>query len=256
MKRLLVVFLSLLLIVASCLSMTSCAEEIQFGEFDYNGITLIQYAKEEISSSEAKSIIKNNARNMGANASEYIEGARDDDAPLPSDEYVHYYTSEYSSCEPTTYYYEGEDTTKKYKEDFIQGTDLKAMLNKNEFTPFNQLIAKNLIIFEASVDYMEEQNNVFKNSEIYDISPFKSRFSYYIDENYNLVIHVRDFAEIPSSVGGGVGCSYRQDTEIVFDTENKITNWQTSLGVYTSTPTGTLKQGYILEVFFSWTPKE
>ena len=256
MKRIIVTITSIILILAACFGMTSCSEEIQFGEFDYNGITLIQYADEEISASEAKSIILSNARAMGADATGFIEGTRDDDMPLPSSEYVSFFTSAYSSCEPTTYYYENDDDTKKFKEDFLQGTDFKAMLSKNEFTPFNQLIAKNLIIFEESINYMEEQNAEFKNSEIYHISPFKSRFSYYIDRNDNLVIHVRDFAEIPSSIGGGVGCSYRQDTEIVFDEQNKITNWQTSLGVYTSTPTGTLKQGYILEVFFEWTIKE
>ena len=70
-----------------------------------------------------------------------------------------------------------------------------------------------------------------------------------------MIIQSRDFAEIASSVGGGVGCSYRQDTEIVYDAEGKMVLWQTSLGISSSAPQGTMRQGYILEMSVEWIEK-
>jgi len=37
-----------------------------------------------------------------------------------------------------------------------------------------------------------------------------------------LIIQIRDYAEIVSSVGGGIGCFYRQDIEIINDNEGKM----------------------------------
>lgn len=59
-----------------------------------------------------------------------------------------------------------------------------------------------------------------------------------------------------TSVGGRIGCSYRHNSEILYDYENKISKWQTSFGVYSSTPRGTMKQGYILEIEYNWIVKE
>jgi hypothetical protein len=43
---------------------------------------------------------------------------------------------------------------------------------------------------------------------------------------------------------------------MVYDEEGKLVKWQSSLGVYTATPSGTMKQGYILEMDFNWVVKE
>ena len=102
---------------------------------------------------------------------------------------------------------------------------------------------------------MEEENIRFQNSDVGLIAPFKTIFSYHTGEEGNLIIQSRDFAEIASSVGGGVGCSYRQDTEIVYDMEGKMVLWQTSLGISTSAPQGTMRQGYILEMHVEWIEK-
>ena len=85
--------------------------------------------------------------------------------------------------------------------------------------------------------------------------PLRRFFSYHTGEDGNLIIQSRDFAEIASSVGGGVGCSYRQDTEIVYDIEGKMVLWQTSLSTSTSTPQGTMRQGCILEMHVEWIEK-
>ena len=129
------------------------------------------------------------------------------------------------------------------------------MLTTNQHVPFSQLIAKYILAFPTLIDSMETRNEEYRNSEESLVAPFTNIFSYHTNAKGELVIHTRDFAEIPSSVGGGIGCSYRQDTEILYDADNKMQKWQTSLGLYSATPHGTMKQGYILEVEFNWIQK-
>ena len=161
-----------------------------------------------------------------------------------------------AGCIITTKYYVESSDAMQNKEDTLIGTDFKNMLENNQFVPFNQLVAKNVIIFDELIEYMEEQNKLFASSSAALIAPFRSIFSYHTDKAGNLVVQTRDFAEIPSSVGGGIGCSYRQDTEIVYDSEGKMTLWQTSLGLYSSSPQGTMQDGYILEMQVNWTEKK
>ena len=265
MKPLKCISIIVLCVVLVLCSFTSCKKrdgflgifgnEIkQFGVFDSYGVTLTQYSIEEISASEAKQIISNIASQNGQSLGTAYPGIHDNDLPLPADEFIAYFMANYSDCTATTIYYI-DDGKEVSKQDFLQGTDFKAIVEDNLFTPFNQLVAKLIVIFPEIIDYMEKQNEDFKKSDTYDVAPFKTLFSYHKDKDGNLVIQSRDFAEIPSSEAGGVGCSYRQDTEIVFDATNKITNWQTSLGVYTASPQNTIKQGYILKVNFDWHEK-
>ena len=264
-KKLLVFFLLIAMIIPT---FSSCKKRDgflgifgnvikQFGEFDSYGETLKQYAIEEISADEAKALLIANAAENSQNLGTAIPGVREGDLPLPSDELVNYFMSNYSDCTATTTYYikKGKKGKEVDKEDFLQGTDFKAMISENTFIPFNQLVAKMIVAFPELIDYMEAQNRTFEMSDTYDVAPFKTCFSYHKDKDGNLVIQCRDFSEIPSSESGGVACSYRQDTEIVFDSFNKISNWQTSLGVYTASPQSTIKQGYILKVDFNWHKK-
>ena len=257
----LVILLSTTLVFTGCRGKETSSDydsdqkaENQFGEFDSNGKILITYATVEISASEAKEIILKNANNMQLDFGEALPGVREDDLPLPSDEVVKKYMKLYSDCTAKTTYYLN-DGKEVLKSDFLQGTDFKDIVENNMFTPFNQLVAKMIIVFPELIDYMEEQNKEFRESDSGDTVPFSNIFTYHKDQHGNLVIQCRDFAEIPSSEAGGVGCSYRQDTEIVFDSNNKISDWQTSLGVYTASPQKTIKQGYILKVNFAWTEK-
>jgi hypothetical protein len=135
------------------------------------------------------------------------------------------------------------------------GTDFKNMILDNQFIPFSQLVAKGIVIFDDLVDYMEVRNALFVEEQNH-VAPFRNIFTYHTDVLGNMVIRTNDFREIPSSVGGGVGCAYLQNVEILYDEECKISKWQTSLGVYTATPEGTLQQGYIVEVEFKWNIKQ
>lgn len=235
-----------------------------FGMFSYNGKFLTTYAKKEISADEAKNITQEQNRPIiGLSTNENskslelfsVNPSKPMDTPLPSNTLVDSVITEYASVEVLTKYYVTGIEDQQTKTDFLQGTDFKNIIEVNQFTPFSQLVAKGVIIFDELIDYMEEQNEIFANSDTAKIAPFKAIFSYHIDKSGNIVIQTRNFAEIPSSVGGGIGCSYRQDTEIIYDSENKLSKWQTSLGVFSATPKGTLMQGYILEVELNWNKK-
>ena len=259
MKRILISLLSLVLIVC-CLFASGCKKAKTFGEFSYNNIWLYTFASRDISYKEAKDLVQS-----GMNSSLYNNGGvtllsfNETDplaAPLPTEDLVNAITSKYASIEIITKYYVTGEKDQLTKVDTLMGIDLKNLIRQNEFTPFSQLVTKGVIMFDELLEFMEDENTKFVENKDNTVAPFKSIFSYHIDNDGNIVIQTRDFAEIPSSVGGGVGCSYRQDTEQLYDEENKLVKWQTSLGVYTATPNGTLKQGYILEVEFNWIEKQ
>lgn len=223
---------------------------VKFGEFGYKGRYLTPFASQTIQASKAKQILSDNmSSSLLSVSAAAISGEID---PTPAQELVDFILSRYSGCQITTkFYVEGSDK-QETKSDYLIGTDLKNMLEENKFTPFSQLVAKYVICFPSLIDTMENLNAEFKSSSTALIAPFTNIFTYHTNAKGELVIQTRDFAEIPSSVGGGIASSYRQDTEILYDSQNKIQKWQTSLGLYSATPKGTMKQGYILEVEFNW----
>lgn len=266
MKKFLIVLIAFV-IAFSAIGLTACKnkEELknengkysQFGEFSYKGKTLIDYAVKTISASEAKQILaagraeKNNVA-VGLNANVALVASADN---APTADIVNDILKNYAGCDITTKYYVDNKDDLQIKIDKLTGVDFKHVLEENRFTPFSQLVAKNVIVYDGLIDYMEEANAEFAASERGLVAPFKSVFSYHEDANGNLIIQIRDYAEIASSVGGGIGASYRQDTEIIYDSEGKMITWQTSLGLYSSTPQGTIKEGYILEMSVDWIEK-
>lgn len=264
MKKLIAGIALTLAAATPVLTLCSCKNNTEnkpktFGEFSYNGKYLTEYAAKEITANEAKAIINKKAAYASTSSfvveCDYIAdtyNVSEDiiNAPKPSESLVTSVVQSYGKLTTTTKYYVPEGNEAKEKVDELTGAEFKLHLQKNEITPFNQLVAKNLLMFDELIDFMEQENENFKNSST--VAPFRNIFTYHTDGNDNLIIQTRDFAEIASSVGGGIGCNYRQDTEIVYDSELKISKWQTSLGVTLATPNGTVKQGYILEVDFDW----
>lgn len=275
MKKVLIVAVTFIL-VFSAIGMVACNSQKEeensvqytyspFGEFSYKGKTLTDYAVKTITAQEAKSII---AKGVSKNLHQaYVESSpKKLDISLLSlnsntanyetpEEVVNDVLRNYAGCNVTTKYYTDGSDQMQTKSDKLTGLDFKSILSQNLFTPFNQLVAKNIIVFDDLIDYMEEQNEEFALSDEGLVAPFKSIFSYHEDANGNLIIQIRDYAEIASSVGGGIAASYRQDTEIIYDGEGKMTMWQTSLGLCSSTPQGTIKEGYILEMAVEWIEK-
>ena len=267
MKRIITLLLAVVLIL-SCLMATGCkAKHKQFGRFSYNGNWLTSFAIQDISYETAKTIVHRGEQSTLYNGGTpsllstgitklNVNDTDPFDLPLPEEDYVNAILTKYASITVVTKYYVTGEKKQLEKTDFLQGTDLKNLLRENEFTPFSQLVTKGIIIFDKLIIFMDEKNTEFKNSKENTTAPFNNIFTYHTDEQGNIVIQTHDFAEIPSSVGGGVACSYLQDTEQLYDSENKLVKWQTSLGVYTATPEGTLEQGYILEVEFQWNEKQ
>lgn len=258
--KILVVACVVCMVVCACL-LTACKKNTKyFGEFGYKGNRLKEYATRAITASEAKEIIPDtiSASAQAQSKVVFTSSTMGDLVQIeskPSAEMVDAVIKKYASCTITTkYYVEGKEKLQT-KEDTLRGTDLKNMLADNQFQPFNQLTAKCVLVYDDLIDYMEGCNEQFKASPEASIAPFIDIFTYHADSDGNLIVQTHDFAEIPASVGGGIGCSYRQDTEIVYDAEGKMTLWQTSLGVYTATPEGTMKDGYILEMNVEWTEK-
>ena len=247
--------------LVGCSTPTFADQTLHFGQFGYKGRMLPEYAVRTITANEAKRLIASvgtataSVKIAAKVALTSVGSEHTYEVSAPSEELVNRTLQQYSECIITTkYYVEGKDQVQT-KEDRLLGTDLKYMLTINQFVPFSQLVAKNILVFDELIESMEEQNRLFERSQAALIAPFRSIFSYHTDDAGNLVIQTRDFAEIPSSVGGGIGCSYRQDTEIVYDDEGKMTLWQTSLGLYSSSPQGTMQDGYILEMEVKWIEK-
>jgi hypothetical protein len=238
-----------------------------FGEFGYHGLYLTNYATKDISATAAKKIISTNTSHNLASAyattTSYTSAGV---TPSPSSSLVTYILSDYEMVTVTTKYYDesyvddssGEIQYGKVitRTDELKGTNLKNILQENTYVPYSQLVAKNILIFDELIDFMEEENKNFQQSEDSATYPFKTIFSYHTNSTGNVILQTRDYVEIASSVGGGIGCSYRQDTEMVYDAQNKLVKWQTSLGVYSTAPYGVTKQGYMLEIDFNWKLKE
>lgn len=163
--------------------------------------------------------------------------------------------SRFGSLTATVKYYLDETDAEQYREDLFQGTDFLSLLQDNNYIPFGQMNAKYIFINSHILDEMDAENREFANDANNLICPFSSRYTYHANEYDELVVQTHHFAELPSSVNGGIGSAFRQDCEIQYDGGGKIVHWQSSLGLYTSTPTGTIKEGYIFEADFTWSLK-
>ena len=247
------VFLCCAFLLSGCGGSKDSTVSVRFGEFGYNGRYLTAFATQNIQPDKAKQILSDN---MGSNVmSVSALSVASEVNPAPDQTLVDFVLARYAGCHIITKFYVEGSEEQVSKTDYLIGTDLKNMIVENKFTPFSQLVAKYVVCFPNLIDTMEELNNEFQNSSESLIAPFSSIFTYHTNAKGELVIQSRDFAEIPSSIGGGIGSSYRQDTEILYDNQNKIQKWQTSLGLYSATPQGTMKQGYILEIEFIWEMK-
>ena len=250
-------FLTLFIAALSCvftIFMASCSNvKKYFGEFGYCGKYLTDYAVGSISAIDARGLIlrKTAKSNYASPYSTVTDIIGEETAPSPSDEEINSVLNTYASCEITATYYDekGNKQTHLFTE---TGIDLKADLKDNVFTPSNRIRAKYLLINLEILDYMEAMNARFNESTDKSTIPFNDIYTYGYDKNSNLVVKMSDYSEIPSSVSGGIGCNFRQDIEIVYDAENKVTKWQTSLGIIIAGQEGTIKQGYILELDFDW----
>ena len=279
-RKVMIICMAILMLITTCivsgcnnnnnLSTNIIASHVKFGEFGYNGRYLTSYATKAITSQKAKEIatIDKTKTQSTVNSNDTIDNKSEDTiylsvnelassvstSTIPS-EYTNRILNKYSGCQIKTIYCVEGTIEEQSKTDMLYGVDFKSVIESNEFVPFSQLVAKYIIAYPELIDDMEQANTDFKNSEASIVAPFLNIFSYHTNETGNLIVQTRDFTQIASSIGGGIGSCYRQDTEILYDAEGKMSKWQTSLGLYSATPNGTMKQGYILEVEILWIQK-
>lgn len=243
MKKIIALFMtSLSLLGLSACKLFQKDEVNQFGDFTYNGIFLKEYAVKQITVNEAKDLV-----DPGESLVKKSRAA--------SQENVSTVLSKYASLTTIVKYYISDKEEQQVRKDIYQGTDFKYLLDTNHYEPFGQMNVKYIFVDDELLDEMETENAEFIASSLHMISPFNEPYTYHTNEENHLIVQTHNFAELPASTGGGIGSTFRQDCELIFDEEGKITFWQSSLGLYTSTPTGTIREGYIFEVEFEWTEK-
>ena len=266
MKKILLTFLMLI-----CLfSFTSCSNstnlEKGFFKFLQNGKALEEYAKNQIKESKIVEIVKKqysdleNKSNTVKLTSAITDLTEEEGNTIPqtlTEDEIGTYLSTYGGLSIVTNYLPDNEKNKfEQKEDKIFGTQLKTVIQRNYYELYGQIEAAILVLNEDIINYLQSLDEKFQNSKYKKIAPFNNAVTYHQDAMGYPVIHISDFAELPASVVGGIGCFYRQDIEAVYDNENKIKIWQTSLGVYTSTPNGTVYEGIILKIDFDWALKD
>ena len=237
--------LMLLLGLAAC----NKTGDMHFGEFSYHGIFLKEYATKQIGVEEAKKLV-----NVTSYTDKPTTKRANFDYVADTSE-VNVVLKRYGSLLTTVKYYVREAEKQQVRQDLYQGTDYKNLLESNYYEPFGQMSVRYLFVNDELLDDMEEQNTAFEDESQYLVNPFNEPYTYHTNEDNQLIIQTHHFAELPASIGGGIGSTFRQDCESIFDKEGKITFWQSSLGLYTSTPTGTVQEGYIFEVEFEWIEK-
>lgn len=220
--------------------------EHRFGIFGHSGIYLPEYAVAQITLPEAKELIE-------------VPGDRPlarKRVPLAQEEEtVKGILARYASLTISVNYYIAGCEEQQVRKDLYQGTDFLALLSDNAYLPFGQMNVRFLYLDDGILDALEEENVRFHDDLTNLVSPFDCPYTYHRSDSGELVLQTHHFAELPSSVNGGIGATFRQDCELLFDAEGKIELWQSSLGLYTSTPTGTTLEGYIFEASFAWTAK-
>ena len=239
-------------ILLGILTISACnkasTENSTFGDFGHNNIFLKEYATEQINVDQAKDLVNIAPTNLNTSRTkrEVTETTVDN---------IQIVLTKYASLITTVKYYVSDREEQQVRQDIYQGTDFKSLLETNHYEPFSQMSVKYIFVDDDLLDEMEQENVEFKNSHSYLITPFNETYTYHKNEENKLIVQTHHFAELPASTSGGIGSTFRQDCELIFDEEGKVTFWQSSLGLYTSTPTGTIKEGYIFEVAFEWVEK-
>lgn len=268
--RVISIVLLVSIIAACCLGFAGCsAKEKMFGRFRCYGHYLVQKGVKTIDSIQAKTKTWKlasgtetaQATKAGFASTKFTaEEAGDSNVKATPKAVVESIMTKYSGFTTTTIYYEVDSNANKAKEvsktDEYLGDICESTLLENKLAPYAQMVANNIIAYDGLIDWMDERNAIFNNSPDKHVYPFSSPYSYWTDSNDNLVIQTHKYINIDANYTGGISCYYMQDSEIVYDSEGKLSLWQTSLGVAYASTAGTGKEGFIMTIQFDWTPKE
>ncbi|MCH5161944.1 MAG: hypothetical protein J1G38_00450 [Clostridiales bacterium] len=252
--------LALTAAIAAVPALAGCEEdggkdkEVAFGVFEQNGYHLTAFATKEISGQQALQMVKTGSSTL-THAKPRLNYVKDAPPPLSAEDY-NAFASAYAQFTVEISYFKDGSSKKKTETQIVANQSFHEYLQQNSVPASAGLVIKNFVLSADAVNYMVEQNSKFMADPRYIYAPFRSLYSFHLDKAGRLVVQMRDYTEIPASAtGGGVDCNYRQDTEAVYDGENKLIKWHTSLGVMISTAGDTLKEGYIYEAKFTWGEK-
>lgn len=280
MKKVIIRIVCVMSVIAIAVTaLTACRSKsttsAYFGQFGCYGNYLIERAVKSITALEAKQLIDAygiaKASPADSTPVSVVASCRQPAVALAADAWeeseeatptdvVDALITRYSGFVVTTRYYDSTDelglegTLKEKRDEYIGGV-FKSVLEENNLETYAQLVARNVIAYDGLVTWMEEQNTAFAASPTAKIAPFLNVYTYHTDEAGNLVIQIHSFRELNAKEIGGISSNFRQDTEIVYDQEGKMVLWQTSLGISNASPTGTMRQGYILSLELEWIDK-
>ena len=243
-----VLFLPVL--AAACLA--GCAGDNgqeRFGLFGHNGVYLTEHAVSRISLYEAKTLI-------GEEDSLRLKSRYNETSSIDyENETIRSILTRFASVKTTVRYFVSGEDKQQVKEDMYQGTEFLYLLKNNSYSPFAQMAVKYIYLNSSILDELEAENKAYKENLANLITPYDCPYTYHRDARGEFVLQTHYFAELPSVINGGIGSTFQQDCELKYDAEGKAEKWQSSLGLYTSTPTGTSLEGYIFEADFEWVMK-
>ena len=248
--KLAIVLLAVLLLASTLLG---CSRSNMFGMFSQNGKFLRNLAVKEINYSQACELVNRKALARSYIVNQDVQAASDDNSVRPpSDNLVDSIKKKYSEIQITIKYY-NHKRKKMKKTDYIMFDLFSNALKNNYIDTSIGLRVSNILMFEIILDDMEDANKKFSDENAYYTHPY----SYHTDVKRNLVVRMHAYAEMSSlNMNGGIACNFRQDTEVQYDSENKIKKWQTSLGMWVASASETVSEGYIYEVEFKWIKKK
>lgn len=248
-KSLFAVVMLIVMVLVSVLS--GCSGNGNFGSFCQNGRYLKEIAKKSISYSQAIEKVRGSrAKAMSYADAEEMASIDEENGihPLPEG-MVDSLVRKYSEVQIKVKYYNEKNKLTTTTDPSIQASRLEYHLKNNFLETSIGLRISNIIMLNDTLNDMEKANAAFSDRNAYFTHPY----TYHTDRKKNLVIQMHAYMEMSSlGLNGGIDCNVRQDTEVQYDSENKITKWQTSLGVWLASVNGIVREGYIYEVEFEW----
>lgn len=253
-KRLIGVTTAFVMLLLSTFLFGACKDKIRyFGEFSCNGRRLIEQAEKKISAGDIKQLLQKSSRS--GYAANYSTGGNGEAVSAFSnqtpDTVIDRIMRSFPVLKLNAKYFEGDSKKMTEKNDLIYGLNLEAYLRQNSYEPWGQIGMKYLVMYDELIDELENESAEYKKTNEARYAP--DLYTYHKDKNDIAILQIHIVKQIPSAVYGGIGALFKQDIEIVYDHQGKITKWQTSLGTLVQTTLGTSnREGYIMEVDFEW----
>lgn len=233
----------------------------RFGYFSHDGYYLTSFKVKDIELVDARDILSKSPIAVSSSGSSNgaaamsLDPGNQSSAPTIDEALVNKYLTKYSGIKYTMTYWTTSDSGSAVKESktFEENSyDFQNILLANSLQMSSGIYVHNLICYQDLVEYFSSASEEFKAQDDYYLSPFLEKYTYHESAKSCLVMQQHTFVNISASESGGITCSYLQENETLYDDENKVTNFQSSLGMKIQNPAGTQYEGTVIEVEFEW----